>query len=66
LQAAIGEAWPIYVIVPDGERPYLTMGALFTTYELLLQPGERLTPSSWRDLDEPPVQSPWLEALVVP
>ncbi len=62
LQGAIGEAWPIYVLVPREQGVMLTMGAVLSNYELH---GEQLSPTSWRELESRPAPPGWLLPYVI-
>jgi len=66
LQAALGEAWPVYILVPGVEQPLLAVGAVFSTYELRREGGERLTQALWQQVDDRPTPAPWLEELLAP
>jgi hypothetical protein len=57
LQAASGEAWPIYVLVPREELTVLAMGALMSSFELH---GEQIAASAWRDMERRPPPPAWL------
>ncbi len=63
LQAATGETWPIYVLIPREEGVILTMGAIFSTYELH---GEQLAPGVWRQMETRPPPPPWTQPFVAP
>lgn len=66
VQAALGEAWPIFVLVPGVERPLLAVGALFSTYELRQEVDERLAGSAWPEGEERPAPAPWLNEILAP
>lgn len=66
LQAALGEAWPVYILVPGVERPLLAVGAVFSTYEFAQERDEALTDDVWRDADNRPAPAAWLEELLLP
>ena len=66
LQAALGEAWPIYVLVPGVEQPLLAVGALFSTYELRRKADEQLDADAWREMEKRPAPAPWLEEILIP
>ena len=63
LQAGLGEAWPIYVLVPHDSQLVLAAGAIFSSYELL---GEQLRPSDWQSMEERPPPAPWAQLYVTP
>ncbi|MDX1688930.1 MAG: DUF3160 domain-containing protein [Candidatus Promineifilaceae bacterium] len=66
LQAALGEAWPLYILVPGVEQPLLAVGAIFSTYEFKRDGNETLTDDSWREMEERPAPAAWMEALLAP
>ena len=67
VQAALGEVWPIYVIVPGDAQPLLAVGGVFSTYELRLMAGERLDDEAWQSLSgQRPAPAAWLAQLLVP
>ncbi|MBI9046444.1 MAG: DUF3160 domain-containing protein [Anaerolineaceae bacterium] len=48
LEEGVGSPVPIYVILPD--EPYrIGMGSVFTYYEFIVSPSERMTDETWRD-----------------
>lgn len=63
LQAGLGEAWPVYVLVPRDSQLVLAAGAVFSSYELL---GEQLRPSDWQSMEERPSPPPWAQSYIVP
>ena len=66
LQAALGEAWTIYVLVPGVGEPLLAVGAVYSTYELRQEENERPADDTWQEMADRPALSPWLEALMAP
>lgn len=66
VQAALGEAWPIFVLVPGVEQPLLAVGALFSTYELRQPADELLVGSTWREMEDRPATAPWLNEILTP
>ncbi|MFW6096750.1 MAG: DUF3160 domain-containing protein [Chloroflexota bacterium] len=61
LQAATGEAWPIYILVPSERGPELAMGATVIAYELH---GEQLSPEAWQQLETRPPPPDWLADVI--
>ena len=61
LQAATGEAWAIYVLVPREEDILLAMGAVLSSFELH---GEQVGPGAWRDMESRPPAPDWLAPLM--
>ncbi len=61
LQAAIGEAWPMYVLIPSEQGPELALGATVITYELH---GEQLSPEAWQQLETRPPPPDWLADVI--
>lgn len=61
LQAATGEAWPIYVLVPSERGPELALGATVIAYELH---GEQLSPTAWQQLESRPPPPVWLANVI--
>lgn len=66
LQAALGEAWPIFVVVPGAEQPLLAVGAVFSTYEFRQDGDERLADAAWREMEERSAPAAWMETLLAP
>ncbi len=66
LQAALGEAWPMYILVSGVEQPLLAVGAVFSTYEFKLDGNETLAGDSWQEMEERPAPAAWMEALLAP
>ena len=48
MEAAVGTASEIYVVVPIGDKLYLTRGAVFSYYEFIST--ERLTDEKWQQM----------------
>lgn len=57
LQAAIGEAWPVYALVPHEERMVPALGAVYSTYELI---GEQIPDGAWQEMESRPQPPPWM------
>ena len=65
LEAGVGPAHEIYVVVPIGGRLYLTRGAVFSYYEF--ESGSRLTDEEWQTMLKnggAPDQPSWTGAFV--
>lgn len=62
MEAGVGPAQEIYVVVPIGGKLVLTRGAVFSYYEFLNSTGTRLTDEEWQAMikagNQPPVV-PW-------
>lgn len=65
LEAGVGPAFEIYVVVPIGEKLYLTRGGVFSYYEFVSE--ERLTDEKWQkmifDNKEPPMPE-WTNSFI--
>lgn len=61
LHAGVGAVDELWVVVPRGRGQLLTRGGVFSYYELVTEPGERLTDRSWvrRLRDQPPPRPAW-------
>jgi hypothetical protein len=66
LQAAVGEAWPIYVLVPVGDQLVIAVGAVFSSYEFARPGHERFTPETWQNNRERGEPAGWLTGALVP
>lgn len=68
LEAGVGYAHEIYVIVPIRNRLVLTRGATFSYYEFLQPVSKRLTDERWQQMlaeGKAPQQPDWIRALMV-
>lgn len=65
LEAGVGSAFEIYVVVPIGEKLYLTRGGVFSYYEFISD--ERLTDEKWQKMinenKEPPMPE-WTNSFI--
>ena len=65
LEAAVGPAFEIYVVVPIGDKFYLTRGGVFSYYEFISD--ERLTDEKWQKMinenKEPPMPE-WTNSFI--
>lgn len=59
LEAAVGPAFEIYVVVPIGDKFYLTRGGVFSYYEFISD--ERLTDEKWQKMILENKESPMSE-----
>ncbi len=59
LEEAVGDAFPIYVLVPAGDRLVLAQGAVLSYYEFKQPLSDRLTDEAWQALDPKPARPSW-------
>ena len=65
LEAGVGPAFEIYVVVPMGGKLYLTRGGVFSYYEFISN--ERLTDEKWQDMINNDTQPPlpeWTNSFI--
>lgn len=65
MEAGVGPAYEIYVVVPIGEKLYLTRGAVFSYHEFISD--ERLTDEKWQELikkDKQPPMPGWTNSFI--
>lgn len=65
MEAGVGSAYEIYVVVPIGEELYLTRGAVFSYHEFIST--ERLTDETWQQLikeDKNPPMPEWTDSFI--
>jgi len=65
LEAGVGPAHEIYVVVPINGRLYLTRGAVFSYYEF--ESGHRLTDEAWQKMlenNKAPAQPSWTRSFL--
>lgn len=65
LEAGVGPAFEIYVVVPIGDKLYLTRGGVFSYYEFVSE--ERLTDEKWQDMINRDIQPPlpeWTNSFI--
>jgi hypothetical protein len=66
MEAGVGPAQEIYVVVPIGGKLVLTRGAVFSYYEFLNTSGSRLTDKQWQALikeNKQPPTVPWSDSF---
>jgi len=64
LEAGVGQALPIYVAVPDGERRIVCRGAVYSYYEFVMPVARRLDDATWGCMASRLAgagEGPWLE-----
>jgi hypothetical protein len=66
LEEAVGDAFPIYVIVLVEGRQVVTVGGVFSYYEFKQPMSNRLTDEEWQELSPRPEMPAWTESFVVP
>ncbi len=66
LQAAVGEAWPIYVLVPIEDQLVIAVGAVFSSYEFARPGNERFTLETWQNNRERGEPAGWLTGALIP
>ena len=67
MEAGVGPAYEIYVVVPIGGKLYLTRGAVFSFHEFISD--ERLTDETWQELikeDKNPPMPDWTNDFIKP
>ena len=65
LEAGVGPAFEIYVVVPIGDKLYLTRGGVFSYYEFVS--GERLTDEKWQNMineNKEPPRPEWTNSFI--
>ena len=65
LEAGVGPAYEIYVVVPIDEKLYLTRGAVFSYHEFMSN--VRLTDESWQEMireDNQPKMPDWTDSFI--
>lgn len=65
LEAGVGPAYEIYVVVPIEGKLYLTRGAIFSYHEFIS--GERLTDETWQGMirdDKQPQMPRWTDSFI--
>lgn len=65
MEAGVGPAYEIYVVVPIGGKLYLTRGAVFSYHEFISE--ERLTDEKWQGLikeDKQPPMPEWTNSFI--
>jgi hypothetical protein len=66
LEEAVGDAFPVYVIVlVDGEQ-VVAVGGVFSYYEFKQPMSNRLTDEEWQELSPRPDRPAWTDSFVVP
>lgn len=64
LEEGVGDAFPIYVLVPVDGTLTLTMGAVFSYYEFTLPLADRLTDEAWQKMSPRPDRPVWTESFI--
>lgn len=65
MEAGVGSAYEIYVLVPIGDKLYLTRGAVFSYHEFIAD--ERLTDEKWQEMikeDRKPDMPEWTNSFI--
>jgi hypothetical protein len=65
LQEAVGDAFPMYVLVPSEKGTTATVGGVFSYYEFKQPMSERLTDESWQAMGVRPPQPDWVGSFIV-
>lgn len=60
LQAAVGEAWPLYVVTPGADGLELSVGAVFSTYEFGEPVEDKWTNQDWMAAQDRGEPAGWL------
>ena len=68
LHVGIGAVDELWVVVPRGRKQLLTRGGVFSYYEFVGEPGERLSDRKWarRLRERPPARPDWARPLTGP
>jgi hypothetical protein len=66
LEEGVGDAFPIYVIVPAEGGRALALGGVFSYYEFKQPLADRLTDEAWQAMDPRPAQPAWTGSFIVP
>ena len=66
LQEAVGDAFPIYVIVPVEGQQVLALGGVMSYYEFKQPLSQRLTDEEWQAMATRPERPVWTASFVVP
>lgn len=65
LEEGVGDAFPIYVVVPVEGRQTLTMGGVFSYYEFRHPMADRLTDEAWQEMSPKPERPAWTASFIV-
>ena len=65
LQEAIGDAFPIYVLVSGEQGIWTAVGGVFSYYEFKQPMADRLTDEAWQALTPKPDRPGWTAAFIV-
>jgi hypothetical protein len=65
LEEGVGDAFPIYVVVPMEGRQMVTLGGVFSYYEFKWPISNRLTDEAWQELSPLPDRPAWTESFIV-
>jgi len=64
LEEAVGDAFPIFVVVlVDGEQ-VVALGGVFSYYEFRWPMSDRLTDEAWQELQPKPARPAWVEGMM--
>jgi hypothetical protein len=64
LEEAVGDAFPIYVVVLVDGQQVVALGGVFSYYEFRWAMGDRLTDEKWQALEPKPARPAWTTSFV--
>ena len=64
LEEGVGDAFPIYVIVPVEGQLTLVKGGVFSYYEFTVPLAERLTDEQWQKMSPKPDRPEWTKSFI--
>jgi hypothetical protein len=65
LEEAVGDAFPIYVVVVVDGQQVVTMGGVFSYYEFRWPMEDRLTDEAWQEMAPKPDRPAWTSSFIV-
>jgi hypothetical protein len=64
LEEAVGDAYPIYVVVLVGGQQVVTVGGAFSYYEFRWPMSDRLTDEAWQEMAPKPERPAWVASFI--
>ncbi len=64
LEEGVGDAFPIYVLVPIEGTLTLAKGGVFSYYEFTVPLAERLTDEKWQQMTPRPERPAWTQTFI--
>jgi hypothetical protein len=65
LEEGVGDAFPIYVVVPVEGQQVVALGGVFSYYEFKWPMADRLTDESWQEMSPRPDRPAWTGTFIV-